>query len=71
MTQEQIKEQAFNYITNNLNNKMTLKLITELLEIITNELYQNGYISESNKLTTSYLKIIEILKDGGNYERNN
>lgn len=71
MTQEQLKEQAFNYINDNLNNEMTLKLITELLEIITNELYQDGYISESNKLTTSYLTIIEILKDGGNYERNN
>ena len=71
MTQEQIKEQAFSYITYNLNDEITLKLITELLEIITNELYQNGYISESNKLTTSYLTIIEILKDGGNNGRNN
>lgn len=65
MTQEQIKEQAFNYITDNLNNEMTLKLITELLEIISNELYQNGYISESNNITTCYLKLIGILKDGG------
>lgn len=65
MTQNELKEQAFNYINDNLNNETILKLITELLEIIANELYQDGFVNESNKITTCYLKIIEILKDNG------
>lgn len=62
MTQEQIKEQAFDYINNNLNNQSQLELISYLLDNISNELYENGYIKDSNTLTTCVLSINEMIK---------
>lgn len=63
MTQEEFKNNFLEYAENNLNNETTLQAISQLLENISNELYENGYIYEANKLTTSQLTINEILKE--------
>ena len=63
MTQEQLKEQFLQYAENNLHNDTILQAIKELLQSIQNELYENGYIYESNKLTTAELIIKEVLKN--------
>lgn len=63
MTQEELKNNFLEYAENNLNNETTLQAISQLLENISNELYENGYIYEANKLTTSQLTIDEILKE--------
>ena len=62
MTQEQLKEQFLQYAEDNLHNDTILSSICDLLDSISNELYGNGYTNESNKLTTSMLKIKEILE---------
>lgn len=62
MTQEQFKEQFLRYAEYNLDNKTILEAITELLDSISNELYENGYVKESNTLTTSILSIKEIIE---------
>lgn len=63
MNQEQLKEQFLQYAENNLNNETILKAIQELLQNISNELYENGYAYESNKLTTAELIIKEVLNN--------
>ena len=63
MTQEQLKEQFLQYAENNLDNETILKAIAELLQNISNELYENSYIYESNCLTTCELKIKEVIND--------
>ena len=63
MTQEQLKEQFIQYAENNLNNETILKAIAELLQNISNELYENSYVYESNCLTTCELKIKEVIED--------
>lgn len=63
MTQEQLKEQFLQYAENNLDNETILKAIVELLQNISNELYENSYIYESNCLTTCELKIKEVIKN--------
>lgn len=80
MTQDQLKNEAYNYIKNNLNKetkkeliselledfyneKDQLELTTEILENISNCFYIDGYIQESNSLTTCLLKIKDILKE--------
>ena len=63
MTQEQLKEQFLQYAEFNLNNETILQAIEELLQNISNELYENGYIYQSNKLTTCELTIKELLKE--------
>ena len=63
MTQEQLKEQFLQYAEFNLNNETILQAIEELLQNISNELYENGYIWQSNKLTTCELTIKELLKE--------
>ena len=65
MTQEQLKEQFLQYAENNLNNQTILEAITILLDNISNELYEEGYINESNKITTSTLIIENMLKEYG------
>ena len=62
MTQEQFKEQFLRYAENNLDNETILQAITELLDSISNELYENGYVKESNVLTTSMLSIKEVIE---------
>lgn len=63
MTQEQLKEQFLQYAENNLDNETILKAIVELLQNISNELYENSYIYESNCLTTCELKIKEVIEN--------
>lgn len=63
MTQEQLKEQFLQYAENNLDNETILKAIVELLQNISNELYENSYIHESNCLTTCELKIKEVIEN--------
>ena len=63
MTQEQLKEQFLQYADYNLNNETILQAITELLNNIANELQENGYTHEANRLTTSELIIKEVLKN--------
>ena len=63
MTQEQLKEQFINYAEFNLNNETTLQAIKEILDNISSQLYNDGYIKESNRLTTSSLIIDEVLKN--------
>lgn len=65
MSQEQLKEQFLKYAEYNLHNDTILIAITELLDNISNELYENGDIKESNTLTTCLLNIKEILKEQG------
>lgn len=64
MTQEQIKEQTIEYITNNLNNKTALEVIQEVLNSIENEMIEDGYRKESNRLVTAELIINEVLQNG-------
>ena len=61
MTQEQLKEQFLQYAEINLDNKTILESIIELLDNIANELSENGYTKESNRLTTSELIIKEVI----------
>ena len=63
MTQEQFKEQFLQYAENNMNNLTILEAIKELLDNISNELYYDGFISISNKLTTCSLEIGSIVKN--------
>lgn len=63
MNQEQLKEQFLQYAENNLNNETILKAIQELLQNISNELYENGYTYESNKITTAEINIKEVLNN--------
>ena len=66
MTQEQLKEQFVNFAEFNLNNATTLQAIVEMLESISNELYEDGFTKEHNTLTTCILSIKEILENGAN-----
>lgn len=63
MTQEQFKEQFLEYAENNLNNETILNAIIDLLNNISNELYENGYVKQSNTLTTCELSIKELLEN--------
>ena len=63
MTQEQLKEQFIQYAENNLNNETILKAVKELIESISDELYENGYIKEANQLTTANLIIKEVIEN--------
>ena len=63
MNQEQLKEQFLSYAYNNLDNDTILQSVTELLDSISNELYENGYTKQSNTLTTCLLSIKELLEN--------
>ena len=64
MTQEELKEQFLEYAYNNLYNDTILKAVIELLNRIGNELYENGYTKESNRITTCEMIIEEVLERG-------
>ena len=64
MTQEELKEQFLNYAEYNLHNDTILKAVIELLNRIGNELYENGYTKESNRITTCEMIIEEVLERG-------
>lgn len=63
MTQNQLKEQFLQYAENNLNNETILKAIIKLLDDISNELYENGYTNESNRLYTAEKIIAEVIEN--------
>lgn len=63
MTQEQLKEQFIQYAENNLQNDTILQAINQLLDSISNELYENGESNESNRLYTAEKIIMEVLKN--------
>ena len=63
MTQDELKEQFLEYAFNNLQNDTILKAIVELLDSISNELYENGYHKESNRLNTCEMIIEEVLNN--------
>lgn len=65
MTQEELKEQFIKYAYNNLQNDTILKAIIELLDSISNELYENGYHKEGNRLNTSSMIVKEVLESEG------
>lgn len=62
MTQEEFKEQFLNYAEYNLHNDTILQAIIELLDNISNELYEKGYHKEGNRLNTSLMIIKEVLE---------
>lgn len=62
MTKEEVKQQTMDYVTYSLNHEEQLQLICALLSSISNSMYENGYIKESNSLLTCELTIKEILK---------
>lgn len=64
MTQDELLEQAKNYIEYNLQNDTILKLIVWAINNISNELYEEGYIKDSNQLTTCEMIIKEVLENG-------
>ena len=64
MSQNQLLGQFLQYAEDNLHNDKILQAIIQLLNSISNELYENGYIYESNKLTTCELIIKEIIQKG-------
>lgn len=43
-------------------NKILLEVCSQLLNNISNELYEDGYVKESNKLTTCELSIKKLLE---------
>ena len=64
MNQEELKQQFLDYAEYNLHNETILQAIRELLDNISNELYENGYTYESNQLTTCSLTIKDVLERG-------
>ena len=62
MTQEQIKDYLIEYAELNANNETVLKVVNELINSIINDICYN-YPNESNKLTTCYLIIKELLEN--------
>lgn len=60
MTQEQLKEQFIEFANNNLNNSTKLDAIVELLKDISIQLYNDGFTSISNRVTTAELTLKEI-----------
>lgn len=64
MTQEQLKAQFLEYAENNLNNETILESIIELLDNISNELYEDGYKREANRLNTALLIIRDDVLKG-------
>ena len=65
MTKKELKEQALMYIQDNLDLQTQLEVVLEILDNLSNCTYIDGFIYESNELTTCYLKIKEILKERG------
>lgn len=65
MTQDKLKEQFLEYAYNNLYNDTILKAIIELLDSVSNELYENGYHREGNRLNTSSMIVKEVLESEG------
>ena len=63
MTQEQIKEYILEYIELNANEKTALEVANDVINQISNMMFESGYITTGNQLTTCYLIIKEILEN--------
>ena len=63
MTQNELLEQAQNYIDYNLNDENKLELVISILEDLSNNAFENGYNKEANTLTTAVLTLKEIKED--------
>lgn len=63
MTQNELLEQAKNYIDYNLNDESKLKLVINIIEDLSNNAFENGYNKEANTLTTVVLTLKEIKED--------
>lgn len=66
MTQEQLLEQAQNYINYNLNDDKKLELVINILEDLSNYAFENGYNKEANTLTTTILTLKEMAGSDSN-----
>lgn len=60
MTQNELLEQALNYIDFNLNDYNKFELVINILENLSNYAFENGYNEEANKLTTTILTLKDI-----------
>ena len=60
MTQNELLEQAKNYIDYNLNGENKLELVINILEDLSNNAFENGYNKQANTLTTAVLTLKEI-----------
>ncbi|MDD7757722.1 MAG: hypothetical protein PUJ51_25030 [Clostridiales bacterium] len=60
MTQNELLEQALDYIDYNLNDDKKFELVINILENLSNYAYENGYNEEANKLTTTILTLKDI-----------
>ena len=60
MTQNELLEQAKNYIDYNLNSENKLELVINILEDLSNDAFENGYNKQANTLTTTILILKEI-----------
>lgn len=63
MTQNELLEQALNYIDYNLNDDNKFELVINILEYLSNYAYENGYYKEANTLTTIILNLKEIREE--------
>ena len=62
MAQNELLEQAKNYINYNLNDEKKLELVTNILEDLSNDAFENGYNKQANTLTTVVLTLRELLE---------
>lgn len=62
MTQNELLEQAKNYIDYNLNDDKKLELVINILEDLSNYAFENGYNKQANTLTTMILTLKNLLE---------
>lgn len=60
MTQNELLEQALNFIDFNLNDDNKFELVINILEDLSNYAFENGYNKEANTLTTIILNLKDI-----------
>lgn len=63
MTQNELLEQAKNYIDYNLNNENRLELVINILDDLSVEAFKNDCCKKANTLTTTVLNLKEIKED--------
>lgn len=66
MAQEQLLEQAQNYINYNLNDDKKLELVINILEDLSNYAFENGYNKQANTLTSMILTLKEMTGSDSN-----
>ena len=60
MTQNELLKQALDYINYNLNDDKKFELVINILENLSNFVFENGYNKEANTLTTTILTLKKI-----------